>query len=397
MGEGTGVPADAALTLSAPVEHLARVAVREPMVVEHPGGPLFVAGFSQAMEESGRPPKLFRSTNGGASWEAVQVGTPDQGAVGNSDVDLALGPDGTLYFLTMGFDRTRGEGTHVAVGVSRDIGQTWEWTYLSRDRFVDRPWIDVAPDGVVHVVWNDGQGVRHAASTDAGETWTEWPRIHPLGGSSHLAVGPGGEIAVRITPRSASGNRYDEGVDLIAVSGDGGRTWKKRTPPGNRVWGNDPSDLDLLPRWVEPLAWDSSGALFHLWSQGSQLFLGRSSDQGERWESWPVYSADEPLYFPYLAAGSSGELAATWFSGAGESLRANLALIQVKDSLPPSMRRAAPFPIDVWREAGEARLRDPGGEYLPVLFLSGGDLGVVVPIQDVLESRLGFSWYRVSY
>ena len=31
-------------------------------------------------------------------------------AAGNSDVDLAVAPDGTLYFLTMGFDRGTREG-----------------------------------------------------------------------------------------------------------------------------------------------------------------------------------------------------------------------------------------------------------------------------------------------
>jgi hypothetical protein len=392
------VPAQvsAPLTLSSPVEHLARVAVREPMVVEHPGGALFVAGFTQAIEETGQPPKLFRSDDAGTTWEAVDVGTPAEGAVGNSDVDLVVAPDGTLYFLTMGFDRTVGEGTHVAVGVSRDVGATWTWTYLSQDRFDDRPWIEVAPDGVAHVIWNDGDGVSHAVSADAGHTWTERARIHPQGGSSHLAVGPEGEIAARITPRSASGNRYDDGVDLIAVSTDGGMTWEKRTPPGNRAWQPDPSAPDVLPRWVEPVAWDAEGALFYLWSEGSDLWLGRSGDRGSTWESWSIVTGEEPLYFPYLAARGPGELAATWFSGSGEDLRAHVALIDARGSTPPSVRSADPFQLDSWIPAGESSVRATGGEYLPVLFLSDGDLGVAAPVQNIPENRLGFSWFRVS-
>ena len=393
----TPAPAGTLLTLSGPVEHLASVAVREPMVVEHPEGALFVAGFTQAIEESGRPPKLFVSVDEGATWAAVYVGTPDQGAVGNSDVDLAVAPDGTLYFLTMGFDRTRGEGTHVAVGVSRDVGATWTWTYLSQDRFDDRPWIEIAPDGVVHVIWNDGQGISHAMSTDAGQTWMERPRIHPQGGSSHLAVGPEGEIAVRITPRSASGNRYDEGVDLIAVSVDGGGTWDKLTPPGNRDWNSDPSAPDVLPRWVEPVAWDTDGALYHLWSEGSGLWLGRSIDRGNTWESWTIVRGEEPLYFPYLAARGPGELAATWFSGFGDNLRAHVALIDASGAFQPSVRSSDPYQLDSWRMMGDTLVRDPGGEYLPVLFLSDGDLCVVAPIQNSLENRQGFSWYRISY
>jgi hypothetical protein len=392
----TPVPAGTPLTLSEPAEHLARVAVREAMVAEHPEGALFVAGFTQAIEESGQPPKLFVSIDGGATWEAVDVGMPAQGAVGNSDVDLAVAPDGTLYFLTMGFDRTRGEGTHVAVGVSRDVGATWTWTYLSQDRFDDRPWIEVTPDGAAHVIWNDGQGVSHAMSTDAGQTWAERPRIHPQGGSSHLAVGPRGEIAVRITPRSASGNRYDEGVDLIAVSVDGGETWDKLTPPGSRDWNPDPSTLGALPRWVEPVAWDANGALYHVWSEGTDLWVGRSEDRGETWESWAIVGGEEPLYFPYLAARGAGELVATWFSGFGDDLRAYVALIDARGASQPTVRSSEPFQLESWRSMGDTFVRDTGGEYLPVLFLSDGDFCVVAPIQNSLEDRRGFSWYRIS-
>jgi hypothetical protein len=78
------------------------------------------------------------------------------GAIGNSDVDLAVSPDGTLYFVSMGFDNKASEGKHIAVGVRRNSGNTWHWTMLSKKRFDDRPWVAVEPDGTVHVVWNDG-------------------------------------------------------------------------------------------------------------------------------------------------------------------------------------------------------------------------------------------------
>jgi photosystem II stability/assembly factor-like uncharacterized protein len=389
-------PALAQLTLSRPVEHLAGVAVREPMVVEHPDGALFVAGFTQDIAATGQPPKLFRSVDAGTTWAAVNVGTPAHGAVGNSDVDLAVAPDGTLYFLTMGFDRTTGSGTHVAVGVSRDVGETWAWTYLSQDRFDDRPWIEVAPDGVVHVIWNDGAGVSYATSTDAGHTWTEQDRVHPQGGSSHLAIGPEGEMAVRITPRSASGNRFDQGVDLIAVSLDGGKTWEKMTPPGNRRWGPEPSAPYGLPRWVEPVAWDAEGALYHLWSEGPALWLGRSGDHGNTWETWSIVTGEGPLYFPYLVARGSGELAATWFSGFGNDLLAHVAVIDASGTGPPSVQSVDPFQFDSWTP-GESPVRATGGEYLPVLFLSDGDLAVVTPIVNLAEQRQGFTWYRVSH
>ena len=153
---------------------------REAALVEHPSGALFVSGY-------GDPgPKLWRSDDGGSTWERVFVGTEADGAVANSDMHLTVGPDGTLYFATMGFDRTVLEGTHVVVGVSHDVGVSWTWTTLSETRFDDRPWVAVAPDGTAHVIWNDGAGVCHAVSTDGGVTWTERPRIHPLGGSRRM-------------------------------------------------------------------------------------------------------------------------------------------------------------------------------------------------------------------
>lgn len=225
------------------------------MLVEHSSGALFVTGYSRAADAR---PSLWKSTDGGQTWARVNVGTEADGAIGNSDVDLTVAPDGTLYFLTMGFDRRVGEGTHVAVGVSRDVGATWKWSMLSRTRFDDRPWIRIARDGTAHVVWNDGAGVRHTVSRDGGNSWTEQPRIHAQGGSSHFAMGPGDELAVRIVPISASANKYDAGVDLLAISTDGGRTWQKRAMPGEREW----SALILrqpVPRWVEPIAFDARG------------------------------------------------------------------------------------------------------------------------------------------
>ena len=359
VGVGTscarpGMLAESRLVLADSVAHLETLA-REPMVVEHPSGALFLSGYA-AGEDPLAVPNLWRSDDGGTAWRRLDVGTVEEGAAGNSCVDLAIGPAGTVYFLTMGFDRTAGEGTHIAIGVSRDLGESWSWTYLSRDRFDDRPWVEVATDGTVHVVWNDGSGVSHAVSTDAGRSWTEMPRVHPLGGSSHLAVGPAGEVAVRITPASASGNRLDAEAELIAVSSDRGRSWAKQTPPGNRVW-SPTFDPDSLQRWVEPIAWDADGALYYLWSEGRELWLGRSADRGETWEIWPVASDAERIMFPYLVARGAGELAATWFSGGVDALRANVARITLAadDGAAPVVEQSRPLAVNAWQGAAPDR------------------------------------------
>ena len=388
-----GERASTPLTIEDPIHHL-DVLAREPMVVEHPTGTVFVSGY----EGGNVSPDLWKSNDGGISWDRVNVGTPADGAIGNSCVDLAVAPDGTLYFIVMGFVSATWEGTHIAVGVSQDVGASWAWSYLSQDRYDDRPWVEVAPDGTAHAIWNDGEGVSHAVSIDGGRTWIERERIHPLGHSSHMAVGPNGEVAVRVTPLSASGNKYDAGVELVAVSTDGGHTWKKHVPPGTREWGPTFSDPDKIPRWVEPLAWDTDGVLYHLWSEGQDLWFARSADQGETWNKWPVAHDDDRVFFPYLVARDAGELAATWFSGRGETLSTHVARIEVRvdrGDEEARVRESIPFQPDTWTR-GDSPTRDPGGEYVPVAFLTDGGLAVVTPIQDERGDRWGFSWWRID-
>jgi hypothetical protein len=310
--------------------------------------------------------------------------------------------DGTLYFAMLLFNRQK--GNQVSVGVSRDEGVTWKWTSISKDLLDDRPWVKVAPDGMAHVIWNDGAGVCHAVSTDGGLTWTERERVHPKGGSSHLAVGPNGEVAVRIVPISAANMKYDEGVDLVAVSTDRGMTWQKRTVPGIREWSRDRYHIPIprwnVPRWVEPLAWDASGSLYLLWTNLKGVWLGRSADQGATWTTWRLTESRDVAYYPYLVARGAGELAATWFSGWDETWQAHFARIDIgEDGAPPRMVESRPFKPDSWRQNSywpDDPVHNTAGEYLAVCFLRNGGLAIVSPILNPRESRYGFSLWKVE-
>jgi hypothetical protein len=295
----------------------------------------------------------------------------------------------------MTFDRAKGEGTRIAIGVTRDAGTTWAWTTLSQTRYDDRPWVEVAPDGTAHVIWNDGNGVSYARSRDGGRTWQERPRIHPQGLSSHLTVGPSGEVAVRITPVSASGNRNHPAVDLVAVSRDAGVTWVKHPAPGQRVFTFPFDDNDPTFRWVEPLAWDSAGRLYYFWTDPAGLWLAGSIDSGAQWRTWQIAEGGEHSHFPYLVARGAGQLAATWFSGRREHLQIHVARIDLTGAESPKMTVAPPFSPDSWQRGqkpGEPRHRDAAGEYAPVAFLRDGRIAVVSTIQDDQQKRFGFSW-----
>ncbi|HKO96354.1 MAG TPA: sialidase family protein [Pyrinomonadaceae bacterium] len=380
------------LILTRRVDHLDAPA-REPMIVEHPSGVQFVTGYRAAR------PTLWSSRDRGRTWTRVNVGPESAGAIGNSDVDLAVAPDGTVYFVTMGFNRATNEGTSIAVGATHDLGATWKWAVVSRARFDDRPWIEVTPDGAAHVIWNDGSGINYAISRDRGDSWTRRPRIHDKGGSSHFAVGPRGEMAVRIGPESASGNKFDAGVDLIAVSVDGGVTWTKRAAPGNREWSsiteNKPGSI---PRWVEPVAWDGQGHLYSIWTDPSGVWMARSPDRGESWKQWRVYETTDGAHFPYLVARGNGELAATWFTGTNETLHWHLGRIVVQQTdNPPHFIKSLALRLDSWAapdRPGDPPTRDAAGEYLGLTFLRDGALVVVTPIQDPMIWRGGFSYWR---
>jgi hypothetical protein len=389
------------LTLAEPIDHLDVVA-REPMIVEHPDGTLFVGGYGAAFLSGKKADEatLWKSRDGGATWSRVNVGLEAEGVAANSDVDLDMARDGTLYFANLGYDDLqKDEGEQISVGVSKDAGATWKWTLLSKTKFDDRPWVKVAPDGTAHVIWNDGAGVCHAVSRDSGRTWTERDRIHPKGGSSHLAMGPKGEIAVRVIPISASGSKYDEGVDLIAVSTDGGLTWAKHPAPGYREW--NPDVYFPVPRWVEPLAWDARGALYSFWTNLKGIWLARSADQGATWTVWRLAENPDVSYFPYLTTHGSGELAATWFSGWGGTWRAHAARIDVGEGAEaPRMVESAPLKPDSWRRKRawpeDPQTPDPAGEYLPILLLRQGGLVIVSAIQNPVEKRFGFSFWKLE-
>lgn len=383
-----------ALKLIARVDHLDGLA-REPMVAQHPGGAVFVSGFGSQVRATDWtvPPPLWRSDDEGQTWARVAVGTSEQGAQGNSDVDLIVGADGTIYLLAMGFNRTTGKGTHIAIGVSHNVGTTWQWNQLSASPMDDRPWVAASPSGRVHAIWNNGKGVHHSVSDNAGRSWKEQDKISKAGGSSHLAIGPGGEIAVRITPLSASGNQFDPDVNHVAISTDAGRTWQASPAPGNAVWSPDAGES--IPRWVEPVAWGTEQTLYALWSEGNGMTLGWSTDLGTSWQTTVI--AEEPglAFFPYLISNHRGELAATWFVRDGASLTARLAHIDVRSS-NPVVRRAAPFVPLSWTEA-EHQQPHPGGEYVPVLFMDKNRLAVVTPVQDLRNDRWGFTWWMFSY
>jgi hypothetical protein len=129
------------------------------------------------------------------------------------------------------------------------------------------------------------------------------------------------------------------------------------------------------------------------------MWLGLSTDQGRTWSSWHLTDRNELSYFPYLVARGPGELAATWHSGTNETLRTHVAEIKMSDSgVPPQVIEAVPFQNEIWTwvfpDHPEPIHRGTGGEYVPIIFLREGGLGVVTTIQNQQDKRYGFVWRK---
>ncbi|MGD1839970.1 MAG: sialidase family protein [Thermonemataceae bacterium] len=376
-------------------EHIEMPAI-EHMLIEHPSGTLFTSGF----QFSSKSPQLWKSVDKGKSWHRVDVGSQDQGADGNSDVDMVIDKEGSIYLISLRYDwvnpgdsTSEARGKHITVGVSHDVGKTWTWTFLSKTLNDDRPWIDVDAEGTVHAIWNDGKGVCHAISKDKGQSWLEQNRIYNKGLSSHLATGPNGTIAVRITPRSAAGYQFDEGVDFLAVSKDFGKTWSILDLPGKRDWNEEQTDSDT-PRWVEPLAWDDEGSLYTMWSEGKELVLGVSKDVGKSWKTHKIAEDKELVFFPYLNSSPTGRIACTWFSGHNERLVLYAAEILLTNPTP-TIVKTEPLQLSLWSK-WEENTRWTGGEYIAIKFLQNGNLAMVTPIYNPNTQRYGFTWWELE-
>ena len=101
-----------------------------------------------------------------------------------------------------------------------------------------------------------------------------------------------------------------------------------------------------------------------------------------------------------LEMDSRGELAATWFSGRGETLHGHAARLAIGDGdRAPRMIEAPPFRTDSWRfgeRPEDTPERDTAGEYLALTFLRDGGVAIVSPIQNRRANRFGFSWRRLA-
>lgn len=325
---------------------------REPAILETPDGSLWVAGFwgfARHTEYRGtaqniaQGPLVWKSQDSGKTWRRLAPGTPVDGAVSNSDLDLAADAKGGFYLTALSYysvptpvapPADPATTLTVVVGATLDGGATWRWTRLDQGSARSHPWVAADPAGNIHVVWSDGQGIRHSASADRGATWRTLARVHATASEAGgIVAAPDGTLAVRTTSLSKPPGPNDDG---IAVSKDGGATWTFRPVPAQRA-------SSQTPRGFDGASFDGAGRLYYAWADGTEVFVADSVDHGHTWRVHVVVEEPEGAspYFPYLRAGPAGEIALTWFRRTGDAVAPRVAHGTHLDTDAPMFRIAS--------------------------------------------------------
>lgn len=222
--------------------------------------------------------RVYRSRDGGATWERLRGGLPEGLEGGDLSVFLALSPafgeDGTLFAAFR-------EGDWLGLGVYRsaDGGDTWHpaWTGLRSlrvDRLVVSPRFPEDQRVAAYARYQrlgdpfEGGEVLYL-STDGGRSWAEVGR-HPEGVEGATALPDLATLLPQRVPRFPF--RVGLGARTVERSADGGATWRP---------------VLAVP---EPLGWVQSLAVSpdletdpSLFAFTSRAVLG-SADAGETWQ-----------------------------------------------------------------------------------------------------------------
>ena len=200
----------------------------------------------------GTPDDIYRSTDGGATWDSSGIGAP---AGQTSLSGIAVAPNGDIWLAG---------ATPDDIYRSTDDGATWDSSGIgvpAGQGFVSG--ISVAPNGDI---WLSGHGINDIyRSTDGGATWDSSGIGAPAGQTivQGIAVAPNGDIWL-------TGAQPDD----IYRSTDGGATWDSTgigvpagqdfvsgisVAPNGDIWlaGATPGDIYLSTD--DGATWDSSG------------------------------------------------------------------------------------------------------------------------------------------
>ncbi len=280
----------------------------EPSVAVNPNNPLnAVIGFQVGRVDAGGDATNGYATtfDGGKTWTngiipgltAGHGGTFDRG----SDAVIAFGPDNTVYFSSLIFNDSSGQGLESAIvnNTSTDGGRTWGPVTVVQDDpgggLNDKNWVVVDNGtetghhhGRVYVVWDRVAGVIAKYSDDQGKTWVPaspvyTPNVYGAQGiGSFPVVLPNGDLFVAfmadVAPPAVTAAPGDELAEAV-----GGIS--KVTSATFAGAGTIPSGAPLPPALVATVHQFNGNPVRHQ-RAGSLLAADADPRTGRRYVVW---------------------------------------------------------------------------------------------------------------
>lgn len=263
---------------------------------------------------------LFRSRDGGQSFERITFDDPWRRLPGGFDSDFEPGPGGHAYFLDLWLGSS-------SLTRSDDGGETWTWgTPFTTALVSDRQWITVGPQDPVsgldtlYALYHWIQPpfyILVARSRDSGTSWLE----HRVGGELGTVALTGPLVAD--DTGFVAFNYGSGGKHFVAASDDAGETWRTQqvSVSGRRAFDGMISNMAMDP---------SDGSLHVVWVTGGsfRVTYARSTDLGQTWSAPVDLTPSGSNVFPWVAA-RNGKVAIAWY---GSDRTAGIS----PDDVPPT-------------------------------------------------------------
>jgi len=277
---------------------------------------------------------VWRSDDGGASWDVAKLTTGQVDEWARSDPEFAesIGwtetptPFGDSFSQVWSLGRSGDKlyaGTKPAtLLVSDDGGKTWQTVKGLTDHPSAPDWGPGAAGLVLHTIVVDPDDPEHMwvgisaagvfATEDGGVTWERRNDLADLSegeGNSHPAAASDGHtgFCVHHLERATGDNAplYQQNHHGVWRSADGGHTWHNITEGlpstfGFPLWVH-PADSNTI--WTVPLNGDSIGR----YPPDAAAAVWRSRDAGATWEAQRTGLPQEACFFTVLRQGMSGD------------------------------------------------------------------------------------------
>jgi photosystem II stability/assembly factor-like uncharacterized protein len=179
-----------------------------------------------AITERGARNGIYRTQDGGATWEQLKRGWPDTARIGRASLAFCASRPSVIYAYAA--DVLSGRADRV-LGVFRSANGGESWREVGGAHFADEGQssynntIAVHPRDADHVICG---GVDLHVSHDGGRTWKRTSRWNAPRGAANYAHA---DHHALLMPASAPGRIYDANDGGLDVSEDGGESWVNRS------------------------------------------------------------------------------------------------------------------------------------------------------------------------